>query len=633
MSGRMGDATPTLRAPQAQRHRPVSSALPPAGDEGRPGRPAALTEPIRHRRSLSSAPPLLSRWLAAAILLVLSLSLLVSSAGLDAFLNRGIVYGVPEAGASAGGLSLGMNVFLEKEARPENVVTSVQMLKDAHVTFVRQSFPWAEIEPDPGVYVDPKTGQNTWAKYDFIVGQLAGAGIGILARVDTIPRWARPPDDDFKQWDKGPPQDFNNYANFVARLAERYKGKIAHFQVWNEPNLTGEWGGKPISPQQYGLLLKFTWTKVKAVNPNALIVTAGLAQTIEDGVRTNNLNELDFIQGLYDAHMNQYFDILSVMAYGLGTSPGDRRVGPERTNFSRLQLAREIMVRNGDAAKPIWASEYGWLSLPPDWTGERGTWGNSVDEETQARWTIAGLDRARVEWPWLGAVFVWAFRWVEPPSERPSDPARYFEVVDHDFRPRPAYLALRDWAGTQQIASSGIHPVRDPRITWRGDWRDQTLGRQDYRVSSSPNATMRVVFHGTDLRLRARVGPADGHLYATLDGQPIPGLAADSDGSYLLLREAQTDTAEITLATGLRDGEHLLELRPGGDGQVSLNGIAVGRRRAFNWTTELLFAAGLAGIFAGLVVAGQAALGALNGMATFRSSVARRRPPWRDPRE
>jgi len=558
------------------------------------------------QRSSGTARPrnvvaVLARIGGTLLLIGLSLSLIISSIGLDGFLNRGVVYGTPPL--NGGGLTLGMNVFLEKEPERENVARSVQMLKDGGVTFVRQSFPWQDIEPQPGYYV--QNGQSSWAKYDFIVDQLGQAGIGIMARVDTIPKWARPQTDDFKAYDKGPPQDFNNYANFVGAITARYKGRINHFQVWNEPNLNGEWGGKPISPEQYGVLLKFTAEKVKAVSPTALIVTAGLAQTTEDGVKTNNLSELEFIDRLYKSGAKPYFDILSVMDYGLGDSPEDRRVGPDRANFSRLLLAREVMVRNGDEQKPIWVSEYGWVSLPPDWQGStKTTWGQSVDAETQARWTVEGLDRMQREWPWVTNVFVWGFRWVERPEETGTDPARYFEVVDHDFTPRPAYLALKNWAVEQRVATSGTLPIRDARLVWDGEWRDQTLGGQTYRVATRAGATVRVAFQGTELRLHGRAGSSEGQLYATIDGQPIGSLKADKDGSYLLLRDGQTavhDT-EISLASGLGDGQHLLELRYGGFGEVALSGLTIGRQRPFDWTGTILFVSGLVGLFAGLVL-------------------------------
>lgn len=577
--------------------------------------------PARVGPSRANAARLPNRLLSGLLLIALSLSLIVTSAGLDGFLHRGATYGVAAEGTGVGGARLGMNAFLEKEADRSNVVTSVRMLKEAGVTYVRQSFPWQEIEPAPGDY-------REWAKYDFIVEQLTGAGIGILARVDTIPRWARPPTDDIARWDKGPPQDYNNYANFVGKLAERYKGKIRHYQVWNEPNLTGEWGGKPIDPAQYGLLLQFTWRQVKQVDPGIQIVTAGLAQTTEDGVATNNLNELDFVRGLYAAGAQPYFDILSVMNYGLGDSPEDRRVDPKRTNFSRLLLVREIMEQHGDDKKPVWVSEYGWISLPPGWQGPPGTWGQSVDEATQARWTIEGIERMRSEWPWVGAVFVWAFRWVESPAQTGTEPARYFEVVDYDFTPRPAFLALKEWSPRQAIATTGALPVKDSRIAWDGEWRDQTLGGRDYRVANRDGQTARLAFQGTDVRLRTRVGPSEGRVYATIDGQPVPGLNRDAGGTYLSLRDTAVDFAEVAVASGLRDGTHVLELRSGATGPVALDLILIGRRQPFGWTSTFLLIAGLAGVFAGIFRCGRAVAIALGWLAEATTPHRARLARW-----
>ena len=55
---------------------------------------------------------------------------------------------------------------------------------------------------------------------------------------------------------------------------------------------------------------------------------------------------------------------MSTMLYGLGQPPDDRRTDFKRLSFSRPVLLHEVMERNGDAHKPIWISEYAWLSFP-----------------------------------------------------------------------------------------------------------------------------------------------------------------------------------------------------------------------------------------------------------------------------
>src|ERR687883_2067879 len=77
------------------------------------------------------------------------------------------------------------------------------------------------------------------------------------------------------------------------------------------------------------------------------------------------LNELIYLQQMYDSGAAGYFDIMSVQAYGLRNGPDDRRLDLGDVNFSRPLLVRELMVKNGDGAKSVWASEVGWNSQPP----------------------------------------------------------------------------------------------------------------------------------------------------------------------------------------------------------------------------------------------------------------------------
>ncbi len=46
-----------------------------------------------------------------------------------------------------------------------------------------------------------------------------------------------------------------------------------------------------------------------------------------------------------------HFDILAGNAYGLRTGPEDRQVGVSYTNFPRVLLTREVMLRHEDGGK------------------------------------------------------------------------------------------------------------------------------------------------------------------------------------------------------------------------------------------------------------------------------------------
>jgi len=67
------------------------------------------------------------------------------------------------------------------------------------------------------------------------------------------------------------------------------------------------------------------------------------------------LNELVYLQQLYDAGIRGSFDVLAVQAYGLRGGPDDPRVDRSDVTFSRPLLVHQLMERNGDAELPVWA--------------------------------------------------------------------------------------------------------------------------------------------------------------------------------------------------------------------------------------------------------------------------------------
>lgn len=401
----------------------------------------------------------IARVVFACLLLAASAGGLAGVRFVDNYFNGGVTYGsntppVPLADVNP----MGVNLFLEKEVEQQKVVQTLDMARDAGFKWIRQGFSWNDIEISAkGNYTDtrnPGIEVNAWAKYDFIVDQAVAHGMTIMARLDSPPQWARIPGDNLEQYHKGPPANPNDYGDFAEAVATRYKGKINYFQIWNEPNLIGEWGGHAISAYEYVALLKVAHDRIKAVEPDAVIISAALAPTTDNSVI--NRSDILFLQDMYTAGGAPYFDVVATMLYDLGPSPTDRRMDFNRLSFSRPALLRDVMVRNGDAETPIWISEYGWISYPDnlqqtlglndaDWAAfdARNIWRDSVDEQTQARYLVEGYQRARSEWPWMGVMFVWNLR---NPDANPLEPASYFTILNPDFTPRPAYTALQEYS-------------------------------------------------------------------------------------------------------------------------------------------------------------------------------------------
>lgn len=469
----------------------------------------------------------------------------------------------------------GANFFLEREVEAWKRERTVQMAREAGIGWARQEFIWAEIEPEPGIY--------NWSKYDDIVDLFRRNNIRVIARLDRPPQWARV--NASGTGSSGPPDNFETYGKFVSEFVKRYQTKITYLQIWNEPNLGREWNDAPVDPVAYTRLLKIAYENAKAVDPNVYLLSAPLAITLGEPLAPNssqyrNMNDLRFLEEMYAAGAQKYFDIMSANAFGLGSAPDDPP-NPGTLNFQRVLLARAVMEKFDDAAKPIWILEYGWNAAPDSIPDSRLIWGR-VTEEQQAEYTVRGIQLARENWLWAGVLSIWFFRQVG--DIPPSNPEYFFRMVDADFAPRPVYFSVSEASKPQRVANPGEYEETNPALTFSGDWRYQTdanaFGAQYIRVaeplsntSTADTATLR--FYGETVDLIARRAPGAGRVWVTLDGKPVNGLPRGATGeSFVELASAQTEwRAVLPVARNLARGEHTLELRA--DGAVNLDGFQV----------------------------------------------------------
>lgn len=337
----------------------------------------------------------------------------------------------------------GVNTFLEQEVEIAKRDLTLQLIRDSGFTWVRQQFSWADIEIHAkGDFTDRRNppDRSAWQKYDNIVDLTEQQGLQLIVRLSSPPKWAHAGYADLGEF--GPPANFDDFADFVEAVITRYKGRIRHYQIWNEPNIYPEWGDQRVNPEDYTKLLCQAYTRAKQADPDVVIISAALAPTIaQDG---RDFSDLIFLQRMYNAGAGKCFDIMSAQGYGLFSGPGDHRLNPLTTNIARHVLLRDIMVANGDAQKPIWLAELNWNAVPesPEGIQNWGTYG-VVTEQEQARHVPLTYERARKDWSWVGVMAIWFFK-------RASDAERdqawyYFRMMEPDFTAVPLYDAMRDY--------------------------------------------------------------------------------------------------------------------------------------------------------------------------------------------
>jgi hypothetical protein len=422
----------------------------------------------------------------------------------------------------------GANFFLEREVEPWKREETVRMAHEAGIAWAKQQFIWAEIEPQPG--------QFRWDKYDQIVDLAEKVGLQIVARLDGAPGWSRQDN----SMPGRPPDDFDTYGEFVYRFVQHYQGRVRYIQIWNEPNLFIEWGNRPVDPAGYVELLKVAYQRAKEADPNVYVLSAPLAITLgephpEPG-KWRAMNDLQYLEEMYQADAAPYFDILSANAFGMDLPPEDPP-SPGKLNFARAVLQREVMERYGDQNKPIWFNEYGWNAAPASLVQEALFW-KRVSEEDQADFTLRGVEYAQQNWPWAGVFHIWYFRQVGDIS--PQEASYYFRMVDVDFTPRRVYFAVKDKVAQLREAGPGHYEESNPAITVApGGWRtqiDSQASGEAILVGETPESTLTFSFRGGEVHLIAWSGPQGGQLLTTLDGQNVEGLLLDEQGrSYIEL--------------------------------------------------------------------------------------------------
>lgn len=328
----------------------------------------------------------------------------------------------PQRTVSTTNPKIGVHTRLTDEVEPWKIKRSFEMVREMGAPWIVEYFPWAYAEPSPGNY--------DWRHHDLVIDHATRQGLTVIARLGFVPEWARPPQTTPLYLDDA---HLPAFADFAAQFAERYQDKVHHIIIWNEPNLSLEWGYAPVDPQRYVAMMRAVYPAIKAVNPEIQVLAGALAPTLAPPGTPDGMNDLAYLQALYDDGFADYFDTLAIHAYGWYSEP-DEPPAPDVINFRRAELLREIMVANGDDGKTAMITEGGWNDHP--------RWTRAVRPSQRIQYTIRAYELAQHDWPWLEAVCFWAFRY---PWDAKSY-QDYYTFVSGDFEPKPIYTEVQRYA-------------------------------------------------------------------------------------------------------------------------------------------------------------------------------------------
>ena len=338
-------------------------------------------------------------------------------------------------------LAYGMQIFPWWRAEVSD--RDMGLVKDAGFGWLKINFGWRDIEGAGKGHLD-------WTVPDRIVEQAQQYGLKMVVRVDHQPVWA-------STANNGPPANYEDYGDLLQAMAERYRGRIQAYEIWNEPNLAREWGDRPPNSDEYVKLLKIAYQRIKGADPDAIVISAGLAPTTRwDDVA---VPDTVFLQQMYDAGAAPYFDVLGVHGAGYKVPPetdpvvvatdpnlhnGDPSpLGRKRVYcFRHVEDMRLVMAQNGDATKQVALLEFGWTSDPRP---ESTYFWHAVSEEEKADYLVRAYQYAREHWrPWIGLM---SLIYIADHDWTPDDEQYWWAITKPGYptaQLRPAYLRLKN---------------------------------------------------------------------------------------------------------------------------------------------------------------------------------------------
>ena len=212
------------------------------------------------------------------------------------------------------------------------------------------------------------------------------------------------------------------WKNFVAALAEHFKGRVAYWEIWNEPELPQFWRPSEPSNKEYLKLIQMTSPLIREKCPGAKIGACSHA------VRHPYVLELMEL-GIADS-----IDFYCIHAY---------KIVPEVNFIEAVSEYRAKLDANGGGHVEIWQGESGFPSHFPSDHWLKPTVTDS--ERNQAKWLLRRFATDRRAGCRMSSFFQMVDMIQKPyqmGNSTNNDPARHGILHGRTYLPKPSYYAM-----------------------------------------------------------------------------------------------------------------------------------------------------------------------------------------------
>jgi polysaccharide biosynthesis protein PslG len=366
---------------------------------------------------------------------------------------------------------LGANIHFTHAAPRE-----IKLLADSGMTWIRMDFFWAGIEKSPGKY--------DFSHYDELMTDLDANHIHALFILDYgNPLYEKdsPSTDDARE----------AFAKFAAAAVTHFAGRGIVWEMWNEPN-GGFWKPKA-NVDNYAKLALITGKVIHQAQPGETYIGPGTS-----GV------DLKFCEGCFKAGCLADWAAVSVHPY--------RQGGPESV-LKDYQKLNDLIVKYGPAGKtiPILSGEWGWSAAWKNFTPQRQA------DYLARQWLIN---------QWLHVPISIYYDWHDD-GTNPKEPEHHFGMLDHDYKPKPAYVAATTLISQLRGFTFDRRIVTDDPKTYVLAFKNDKLERYAVWTSSDKPAEVQFKIAAGNYDVFSESGEktssvqvSDGTIKLSVDGSP-----------------------------------------------------------------------------------------------------------------
>ena len=320
----------------------------------------------------------------------------------------------------------GINAHVPNDAVLDRVV-------EAGIEWVRIDFLWSKVEIERDVY--------DWHVYDALVERLETRGLRAYATFQGTPVWATS-GSEFS----GVPDEIAQWQEFVYLAAKRYRGRIAAWGIWNEPNLKHFWEGSR-ADYIYGLLIPAS-KAIRTADPDALVCGPDLAH-LSSGSWDTWLRDVIFAAGDHlDVVTHHYYPSHGKaweLVYDFDEKPNLRWGSP---------AVRDLLIDTGWWGRPFWLTETG-VQSGVEGPGDQADYYDGVMDDWFG---------PRPEGRWIDRVFFYQMH-------DGRDPAPTTFGILHgkpDLDAKPAFFAYRNAIADTEFDDAEVLHIEAPDFVLPG---------------------------------------------------------------------------------------------------------------------------------------------------------------------